>query len=170
MSETSEQTSGFLPRILIGVAIGAAALVIYNRRGIFGGVSGPQLGAQLPEGERIANADGTPVPRSETIQFEPVAPRAAGASAGGAGSSRVAGITSTISASVTRASSTAVQKAQGVFADGLAPIQRYIDSARAQLDVAIAEGQAQAARTRTELEARFEEAKRDPSRGRSAFM
>lgn len=166
MSETSEQTSGFLPRILIGVAIGAVALVIYNRRGIFGGVSGPQLGAQLPEGERIANADGTPVPRSETIQFEPVAPRAAGASAGGAGSSRVTGI----SASVTRASSTAVQKAQGVFADGLVPIQRYIDSARAQLDVAIAEGQAQAARTRTELEARFEEAKRDPSRGRSAFM
>ncbi|MCA1599586.1 MAG: hypothetical protein LC769_11355, partial [Chloroflexi bacterium] len=59
---------------------------------------------------------------------------------------------------------------QGAFAHLLAPIQRYIASTRAQLDVAIAEGQAQAARTRQDLEVRFEEAKKDPQRGRSAFM
>ncbi len=162
MSEQSEQKSSLLPRILIGVALGAAAIIIYNRRGIFSGVSGPQPGAQLPTstGDRIVNADGTPVPRSETIAFEP----------GGTGGGSSAGTGSTIGTSVAQASSTAVRKAQGLFGNLLAPIQRYIDSARAQLDVAIAEGQAQAARTRTELEARFEEAKKDPSRGRSAFM
>ena len=155
----SEQKSSVLPRILIGVAIGAAAFVLYNRRGIFAGVSGPQPGAQLPPGgagdtaDTVVNADGTPVPRAETFQFNP-----SGTGAAWTG------------ASVTPASSTAVQKAQGAFAHLLAPIQRYIASTRAQLDVAIAEGQAQAARTRQDLEARFEEAKKDPQRGRSAFM
>ncbi len=150
----SEQKSSILPRILIGVAIGAAAFVLYNRRGIFAGVSGPQPGAQLPRGsvgdtaDTVINADGTPAPRAETFQFD----------SSGTGTS------------VTSTSSTAVQKAQGTFAHLLAPVQRYIASARAQLDVAIAEGQAQAARTRQDLEARFEEAKKDPQRGRSAFM
>jgi len=152
----SEQKSSILPRILIGVAIGAAALVLYNRRGIFAGVSGPQPGAQLPPGsvdDTVINADGTVAPRAETFQFDP------------------AGTTTFRSGtSVTSASSTAVQKAQGTFAHLLAPVQRYITSARAQLDVAIAEGQAQAARTRQDLEVRFEEAKKDPQRGRSAFM
>jgi hypothetical protein len=152
----SEQKSSILPRILIGVAIGAAAFVLYNRRGIFAGVSGPQPGAQLPPGsvgDTVVNADGTPAPRAETFQFDP------------SGTT-----TSTAGTSVTAASSTAVQKAQGTFAHLLAPVQRYIASARAQLDVAIAEGQAQAARTRQDLEVRFEEAKKDPQRGRSAFM
>ena len=155
----SEQKSSALPRILIGVAIGAAAFVLYNRRGIFAGVSGPQPGAQLPPSgvgataDTVVNADGTPVPRTETFQFD---------SSG----------TTTFRASsrVTSASSTVVQKAQGTLAPMMAPVQRYIASARAQLDVAIAEGQAQAARTRQDLEARFEEAKKDPARGRSAFM
>ncbi len=152
----SEQKSSILPRILIGVAIGAAAFVLYNRRGIFAGVSGPQPGAQLPPGsvgDTVVNADGTPAPRAETFQFDP-----SGTTTSRAGTS------------VTAASSTAVQKAQGTFAHLLAPVQRYIASARAQLDVAIAEGQAQAARTRQDLEVRFEEAKKDPQRGRSAFM
>ncbi len=153
----SEQKSSVLPRILIGVAIGAAAFVLYNRRGIFAGVSGPQPGAHLPPSsasDTVINADGTPVPRAETFQFNP----------SGTGAASGTG------ASVTSASSTAVQKAQGAFAHLLAPIQSYIASARAQLDVAIAEGQAQAARTRQDLEVRFEEAKKDPQRGRSAFM
>ena len=152
----SEQKSSILPRILIGVAIGAAAFVLYNRRGIFAGVSGPQPGAQLPPGsadDTVVNADGTPAPRAETFEFN-----SSGTTTSRAGSS------------VTAASSTAVQKAQGTFAHLLAPVQRYIASARAQLDVAIAEGQAQAARTRQDLEARFEEAKKDPARGRAAFM
>lgn len=152
----SEQKSSILPRILIGVAIGAAAFVLYNRRGIFAGVSGPQPGAQLPPGsmgDTVVNADGTPAPRAETFQFDP------------SGTT-----TSRSGTSVTSASSTAVQKAQGTFAHLLTPVQRYIASARAQLDVAIAEGQAQAARTRQDLEVRFEEAKKDPQRGRSAFM
>jgi len=152
----SEQKSSILPRILIGVAIGAAAFVLYNRRGIFAGVSGPQPGGQLPPSsasDTVVNADGTPAPRAETFQFDPP-----GTTTSGAGKS------------VTAASSTAVQKAQGAFAHLLAPVQRYIASARAQLDVAIAEGQAQAARTRQDLEARFEEVKKDPQRGRSAFM
>ena len=153
----SEQKSSILPRILIGVAIGAAAFVLYNRRGIFAGVSGPQPGAQLPPGsvgDTVVNADGTPVPRAETFQFNPPATGAA----------------SGTGASVTSASSAAVQKTQGTLAHLLAPVQRYIASARAQLDVAIAEGQAQAARTRQDLEARFEDAKKDPARGRTAFM
>ena len=48
-------------------------------------------------------------------------------------------------------------------------IRRYVESARAQLDVAIAEGQVAAAQTRQELEARFAAAKNDPGSARSAF-
>lgn len=51
-----------------------------------------------------------------------------------------------------------------------AHVQRYVQSARAQLDVAIAEGQAAAAQTRKDLEARFAAAKKDPASVRSAFM
>lgn len=47
--------------------------------------------------------------------------------------------------------------------------RRYLDSARRQLDVAIAEGQLAAAQTRRELEERFAAAKKDPSSARSAF-
>lgn len=48
-------------------------------------------------------------------------------------------------------------------------VRRYVESARAQLDVAIAEGQLTAAQTRQELEARFANAKNDPASARSAF-
>ena len=48
-------------------------------------------------------------------------------------------------------------------------IQFYIATARAQVDTAIAEGQAEAARTRRELEDRFAQAKKDPESARSAF-
>jgi hypothetical protein len=48
-------------------------------------------------------------------------------------------------------------------------LRRYVESARAQLDVAIAEGQVAAAQTRQELEARFAAAKNDPGSARSAF-
>ena len=61
---------------------------------------------------------------------------------------------------------TALQKGVGGIREG---IQTYIASARAQLDLAIAEGQATAAQTRQELEQRFVEAKRDPQRARTAF-
>lgn len=47
--------------------------------------------------------------------------------------------------------------------------RRYVESARAQLDAAIAEGQVVAAQTRQELEARFAAAKADPASARSAF-
>ena len=165
--QTTEQQSSVLPRILIGAAIGAVALIVYNRRVILAAVSGsgpeaPRPGAPLPPGGRVVNADGTPVPQSETIQFDHSGTGTAGGSGGGLGA--------TVGASVAHASSTAVQTAQGAFSKLMAPIQRYIDSAKAQLDVAIAEGQAQAQRTRVDLEARFEESKKDPSRGRSAFM
>jgi hypothetical protein len=51
----------------------------------------------------------------------------------------------------------------------LAEARRYIDAARAQLDVAIAEGQVAAAQTRKELEERFNAAKENPESARSAF-
>lgn len=49
-------------------------------------------------------------------------------------------------------------------------IRRYVASTRAQLDIAIAEGQVAAAETRRDLEARFATAKKDPSSARSAFF
>jgi hypothetical protein len=52
----------------------------------------------------------------------------------------------------------------------LAEARRYVDAARAQLDVAIAEGQVAAAQTRKELEERFNAAKENPQSARSAFM
>ena len=47
--------------------------------------------------------------------------------------------------------------------------RRYVESARAQLNVAIAEGQLAAAQTRKELEERFAAAKTNPASARSAF-
>jgi hypothetical protein len=52
----------------------------------------------------------------------------------------------------------------------LAEVRRYLDAARAQIDVAIAEGQVAAAQTRKELEERFNAAKENPRSARSAFM
>jgi hypothetical protein len=52
----------------------------------------------------------------------------------------------------------------------LVEVRRYLDAARAQLDVAIAEGQVAAAQTRKELEERFNAAKENPRSARSAFM
>jgi hypothetical protein len=52
----------------------------------------------------------------------------------------------------------------------LAEARRYVDAARAQLDIAIAEGQVAAAQTRKELEERFNAAKENPRSARSAFM
>ena len=52
----------------------------------------------------------------------------------------------------------------------LAEARRYLEAARAQLDVAIAEGQVAAAQTRKELEERFNAAKENPRSARSAFM
>jgi hypothetical protein len=52
----------------------------------------------------------------------------------------------------------------------LVEARRYLEAARAQLDVAIAEGQVAAAQTRKELEERFNAAKENPRSARSAFM
>jgi hypothetical protein len=51
----------------------------------------------------------------------------------------------------------------------LVEARRYVDAARAQFDVAIAEGRVAADQTRKELEERFNAAKENPRSGRSAF-
>ena len=49
-------------------------------------------------------------------------------------------------------------------------VRRYVETARKQIDLAIAEGKVAAAQTRQELEARFAQAKENPGRGASAFI
>lgn len=75
--------------------------------------------------------------------------------------------TSTAALDTLRSFSTALQQGgvNGLVEQG----RRYLDSARRQLDVAIAEGQVAAAQTRQELEARFAAAKKDPGSASSAF-
>jgi len=74
---------------------------------------------------------------------------------------------STTASDTMRNLSLALQRGPDGF---LAEARRYVDAARAQLDIAIAEGQVAAAQTRKELEARFNAAKENPRSARSAFM
>lgn len=158
----SEQTSCLLPRILIGCALGAVAIVLYNRRGLRADVSDPQPDARLSPSARVDTAAGTPPPPPETIEVEPAGTGRPGVTRG---------------ARATNAAATAVQGAQSAVATTLrdarnrlqivrASVQRSVAAARAQLDVAIAEGQAQTIRTRQELEARFNDAKKNPASAR----
>ena len=74
---------------------------------------------------------------------------------------------STTAIDTMRTLSTALQRGPR---DLIEQARRYVDSARAQLDAAIAEGQVAAAQTRKELEERFNAAKENPRSARSAFM
>ena len=74
-------------------------------------------------------------------------------------------LTTTASGAV-RALSTAVELGPSGLAE---QARRYVDLARTQLDVAIAEGKLAAEQRRKELEERLAAAKRDPASARSAF-
>ena len=126
-------------RFLIGLALGAAAVAIYRQRANLQALAGPRIGAALPHGSRA------PVP---------------------SGASTVQNMLSTTTGALRSVSTTVTER--GV--NGLTEqARRYVESARAQLDAAIAEGQLAAAQTRQELEARFAAAKSDPASARSAF-
>jgi hypothetical protein len=127
-----------LAPILIGVAIGATAAVIYNRRSLLA-IAGAPGRPVLPPGSRALSPNGG-------LALQNVQNTAT---------------------SVARSLSTALQ---GGPSGLIEQAQRYIQTARAQLDVAIAEGQVAAAQTRKELEERFAAAKTDPASARSAFM
>ena len=159
----SERGAITLPRILIGLAIGAAAVAFYNRRAALLSVSGMARGdrAELALSDRggasVQDQSGQSRVATTTDAYviHPTG-TTAGTTAG----------TTTTALEPKQTPITALQKRVGGIREG---IQHYIDSARAQLDVAIAEGQATAAQTRQELEQRFVEAKRDPQRARTAF-
>ncbi len=148
----SEDRSSPLPRLLLGLAIGATAIIVYNRQTLLGlvrgrGLHGSATRVELPPGGSVtvdvADRDGGTMTQN--------------------------GATTTIE--TTRTTSTAVDQGGlgGRIAAIRARVQAYVDSARAQVDTAIAEGQATAAQTRQELEARFNQAKTDPESARTAF-
>ncbi len=156
----SERGAITLPRILIGLAIGAAAAALYNRRAALLSVSGMARGdrAELALSDRggasVQDQSGQSRVTTATDAYI-IHPTGT--------------TTDTITATALEPKQTpitALQKGVGGIREG---IQNYIASARAQLDLAIAEGQATAAQTRQELEQRFVEAKRDPQRARTAF-
>ncbi len=154
----SEQGAITLPRLLIGLAIGAAAMALYNRRAALLHVSGmahdDRAHLALSDSGGLSVQDQSTQARvATTTDAYVIHP-----------TGTPAGTATAIEPKQTPV--TALQKGVGGIRE---QIQRYIASARTQLDVAIAEGQATAAQTRQELEQRFVEAKRDPQRARTAF-
>ncbi len=154
----SERGAITLPRILIGLAIGAAAVALYNRRAALLSVSG------MTRGDRAALSDSGGASVQDQSRQSRVTTTTDAYVIHPTGTT-----TDTVAATALEPRQTpitALQKSVGGIREG---IQNYIASARAQLDLAIAEGQATAAQTRVELEQRFVEAKRDPQRARTAF-
>lgn len=129
--------------ILIGLAIGAAAAAVYRRRELAQLLGSPRLVAALPP---AGSSPALSMSMSKGSPMQNVSIRAL---------------------DTIRDISTTLQQEgpRGLVEQG----RRYFESARKQLDVAIAEGQVAAAQTRQELEARFAAAKADPQSARSAF-
>lgn len=155
-------------RLLVGLAIGAGAVAValYARKVTTqGALAGSEIGARetLP-GENVVyapekEADGATAHNVASAAHAAVdTAQAAADTAQGAASAAVGTARSTTATVQRRAN------------DLLATVKGYIASARAQLDLAIAEGKATAAQTRLDLEARFEQAKRDPDSAKKAFM
>lgn len=125
--------------ILLGLAIGATAAAIYQRRTLMQALTAPRSGAALPPGQRSpALLEGAAMQNVSTMAL---------------------GTIRNLSMTLQQ------QGPSGLVGQG----RRYLDSARKQLDIAIAEGQLAAAQTRRELEERFAAAKKDPGSARSAF-
>src|SRR5436309_11841898 len=126
--------------LLIGLAIGAVVVAVYRRWAASQALLGPQSRAALPPGSRLPARRGG-VAMQKTL--------------------------STTAIDTMRNLSLALQHGPDGF---LAEARRYVDAARAQLDVAIAQGQVAATQTRKELEARLNAAKENPRSARSAFI
>ena len=146
----SRRGSNPVSGLLIGLAIGAVVVAVYRRWAASQALLGPQSRAALPPGSRQS---GAAVPPGSRLP----------ARRGGVAMQTL----STTAIDTMRNLSLALQHGPDGF---LAEARRYVDAARAQLDVAIAEGQVAAAQTRKELEERFNAAKENPQSARSAFM
>jgi hypothetical protein len=128
-----------MPTFMIGVAIGAAALAVYRRRSSLSAMLNSRGTLALPAGSRSLISSG-----ESTVQ----------------------NMLATTASSAARAISTVAELGPSGLAE---QARRYVEQARAQLDVAIAEGKAAAEQRRKELEGRLAAAKRDPASARTAF-
>lgn len=125
--------------LLVGLAVGTAAVAAYRRRASLLALAAPRGNAVLPPAGRELALSGGVAMQNMLISTA-------------AGTARVL--------------SSAVQLGPSGIAE---QARRYVQSARVQLDAAIAEGQATAAQTRRDLEARLAAAKADPASAKSAF-
>ncbi len=128
-----------VPTILIGLAVGAAALAVYRRRSSLPALLGPGGTLALPPTSRALISSG-----GSTVQ----------------------NMLATTASGAARAVSTVAELGPSGLAE---QARRYVEQVRAQLDVAIAEGKVAAEQRRKELEERLAAAKRDPASARTAF-
>lgn len=156
-------------RLLVGLAIGAGAVAValYARKVTTqGALAGSEIGARetLP-GENVVYAPEKEADGATAAQNVASAAHAAVDTAQAAADTAQGAASAAVDSA--RSTTGTVQRRAN---DLLATVKGYIASARAQLDLAIAEGKATAAQTRLDLEARFEQAKRDPDSAKTAFM
>jgi hypothetical protein len=128
-----------MPTILVGLAVGGAALAVYRRRSSLPALLNSRATLALPPGSRSLITSG-----GSTVQ----------------------NMLATTASGAARALSTVAELGPGGLAE---QARRYVGQVRAQLDVAIAEGKVAAEQRRKELEERLAAAKRDPASARTAF-